>query len=190
MTWGDDASIQSSVRAVVERWGTIDVLVNNAVRWGPSGGSPLFEEEPVAQWRDMLRSSLEGIYLTIQEVLPAMRPRGWGRIVKRILQPGGRMPAQVRLHTSRPSPGSTDSRVTLPGPWGPAGILTNVVMPGLTLTERRNRPLPQEVFDDMKRRVCTGRLTESEEVAAAIVFLGSAANGHINGEMVRVDGGM
>jgi 3-oxoacyl-[acyl-carrier protein] reductase len=63
-------------------------------------------------------------------------------------------------------------------------------MPGLTLTARTNRPLLQEVFDDMKRKVCTGRITEPEEVAAAIVFLGSAANGHINGEMIRVDGGM
>ena len=186
---GDDASIQASVRAVLERWGTINVLVNNAVRWGPSGGPQLFEEEPVAQWRDMLRSSLEGIYLTIQEVLPAMRPRGWGRIVNvssNLVEdtragPSSYITAKSGLHG-----------LTCHLAWalGPAGILTNVVMPGLTLTARTNRPLLQEVFDDMKRKVCTGRITEPEEVAAAIVFLGSAANGHINGEMIRVDGGM
>ncbi len=66
----------------------------------------------------------------------------------------------------------------------PVGSLANVVMPGLTLTERAKGAIPGEVLDGEAARTPTGRLTAPKEVAALVVFLGSAANGHVNGENV------
>lgn len=63
-------------------------------------------------------------------------------------------------------------------------------MPGLTLTERAKGAIPGKVLDGEAARTPTGRLTAPEEVAALIVFLSSAANGHVNGENIRVTGGL
>ncbi len=188
----DDASIGSAIEEIVGRWGTIDVLVNNAVQWSSRGGpagNPYFEQVPPLQWRDMIRTSLEGAYLTIQAVLPSMRRGAWGRIVNvssslaedGLQGAGSYAAAKAGLHgLSR----------TLARELAPAGILTNVVMPGMTLTQRAHRTLPQNIREQVANQTPTGRLTTPEDVAAAVVFLGSAANGHVNGQIVRVTGGL
>jgi 3-oxoacyl-[acyl-carrier protein] reductase len=66
-----------------------------------------------------------------------------------------------------------------------AGILTNVVMPGFTPDDK---PIPPEVRERAARGAATGRVSTPDDVARAVVFLGSAANTRITGEAVRVDG--
>jgi NAD(P)-dependent dehydrogenase (short-subunit alcohol dehydrogenase family) len=150
---------------------------------------PHFEQVPPEQWRAMIRTSLEGAYLTIQAVVPAMRVQGWGRIVNissslaedGLPGAGAYAAAKAGLH------GLTRS---LARELGPVGILTNVVMPGMTLTEQARRELPPAILDQVARETPTGCLTTPDEMAALVVFLGSATNGHINGEIIRVTGGL
>lgn len=188
----DEQSIRKAVREIVGRWGAVHVLVNNAVRWpgrGETSEGAVFEEVPPERWREDMRTLLEGTYLAIQAVLPYMRTAGWGRIVNVSSSlaedgmPGGApyTAAKAGLH------GLTR---TLAKELAPAGILVNVVMPGLTLTERAKRVIPGEILDGEATRTPTGRLTAPEDVAALAVFLGSAANGHVNGEALRVTGGL
>lgn len=188
----DDASIGSAVEEIVDRWGTIDVLMNNAVQWSSRGapaGNPSFEQVPPGQWREMIRTSLEVAYLTIQAVLPQMRRGTWGRIVNvssslaedGLQGAGSYAAAKAGLH------GLTR---TLARELAPAGILTNVVMPGMTLTQRAHRTLPRNIREQVANQTPSGRLTTPEDVAATMVFLGSAANGHVNGEIIRVTGGL
>ena len=188
----DEGSIRGAIGEIVGRWDALHVLVNNAVRWpgrDGGGGGTLFEHVSPERWREDTRTLLEGAYLTIQAVLPCMRAAGWGRIVNVSStlaedgMPGGApyTAAKASLH------GLTR---TLAKELAPAGILANVVMPGLTLTERAKRAIPGKVLDGEAARTPTGRLTTPEEVAALIVFLGSTANGHVNGENVRVAGGL
>ncbi len=73
---------------------------------------------------------------------------------------------------------------------GPAGILVTVVMPGLVATERNLQMIPQQVREAIAGHSCTGRLTDPDEVAAAIVFLASSANGNVTGETLHIAGGM
>lgn len=189
---GEDASIRAAVEGIVEHWGVINVLVNNAVQWSSRGGpagNPSFEEVSPEQWRTMIRTSLEGAYLTIQAVLPSMRQAEWGRIANissslaedGLPGAGSYAAAKAGLHgLSR----------TLARELAPEGIFTNVVMPGMTLTERAWKHLPESIREQVASQTPTGRLTTPEDVAATIVFLASAANGHINGETVRVTGGL
>jgi 3-oxoacyl-[acyl-carrier protein] reductase len=187
----DDESIRLAMQVLLGRWGRIDVLVNNALDGGSAGsnvGAPRFEDVPAEQWRQRFRSTIEGTYLTIQLALPPMRERRWGRIVnlssslveRGLPGAGAYAAAKAGLH------GLTR---TLARELGPDGILTNVVMPGLTLTDRTLRTRPPELLEQVARQTATGRLTTPEEVAAAILFLGSGANGHVNGEILRVTGG-
>jgi 3-oxoacyl-[acyl-carrier protein] reductase len=68
---------------------------------------------------------------------------------------------------------------------GPDGILVNVVAPGLTLTERIRQTLPSGVAERFAARVPSRRLSAPEDLAGLIVFLASAANGGVSGELVR-----
>jgi len=188
----EEGSIRAAVDAVVGRWGGIDVLVANAVEWGapaPPWNPPLFEELPSEQWQRMLRTSVDGAFHTVQAVLPSMRERGWGRIVMlssgsvEYGMPGGGAygAAKAALHGLGRS---------LARELGPGGILVNVVMPGLVVTERNLKAIPEQVRDTVATESPSGRLSVPEDVAAAIVFLASKANGNTTGEILRVAGGM
>lgn len=185
-----EESIAQAVETIVQQWGGIDVLVNNAVQWGsPEDMGKRFEEVPVSSWRPTLDLSLAGVYHTLQRVVPLMRAQSWGRIVNissnvaedGIPGAGAYAAAKAGLH------GLT--RV-LARELGPVGILSNVVMPGFTLTERNRDLFPQPMQAAVAKQTPTGRLTRPEDVAALIVFLGSAANGHVNGEAIRCTGGI
>ncbi len=186
----NEETIAQAVETIVQQWGGIDVLVNNAVQWGSlEDMGKRFEEVPVSSWKPTLELSLAGVYHTLQHVVPLMRAQGWGRIVNvssnvaedGIPGAGAYAAAKAGLH------GLT--RV-LARELGPVGILSNVVMPGFTLTERNRDQFPLHMQAAVAQQTPTGRLTKPEDVAALIVFLGSAANGHVNGEAIRCTGGL
>lgn len=187
----DAATIKAAVDSVVDRWERVHVLVNNAVQWGGEGpnGRTKFEDVPPDAWQTMLRSTLEGVYQTIQATLPAMRVASWGRIINissnlaedGLPGAGAYAAAKSGLH------GLTK---VLAAELGVGNILSNVVMPGMTLTERASEVIPHVVREQVAGKTPTQRLTKPEEVAKLIVFLGSAANGHVNGEVIRVTGGL
>jgi NAD(P)-dependent dehydrogenase (short-subunit alcohol dehydrogenase family) len=187
-----EESIQTAVYWLLEQWGHIDVLVNNAVQWGNAEDlvrTPLFEEVPPSNWKHTLDLGLAGVYQTIQYVVPAMRRQQWGRIVtlsSSVVEHA--FPGAAPYATAKA--GLHGLHRVLAAELGPAGILCNIVLPGFTLTEKNQRLLPQAMRDAVARQTPTGRLTRPEDVAALIVFLGSAANGHVNGEFVRVNGGI
>lgn len=188
----DDASIQAAVTAVTERWGAIHVLVNNAVAWSAGNGpvgTPTFESVPSERWRSMIRSSLEGVYLTIQAVLPWMRAAGWGRIinVSSSLAEDGRPGSGAYSAAKAGLHGLTRS---LAWEVGQANILANVVMPGMTMTERARRIMPQPVVAQQTAQTPSGKLSTPGDVASLILYLGSAMNGNITGEAIRVTGGL
>jgi len=70
----------------------------------------------------------------------------------------------------------------------PYDILTNVVLPSWTLTDRARTHFPQAFRDVAAAAFPTGRITTPEGVASLILYLGSGANGHVNGERIRVTG--
>ena len=187
----DDASISSAVAAVVARWGTVHVLVNNAIpreAMGSTAEGTLFEDVPPEVWRAMIRPILEGTYATIQAALPSMRAQGWGRIInissnlaERGTPGGGPYSAgKAGIH------GLTK---VLAEELGPAGILTNAVLPGSVLTEHAAVMRSSQLRDMVEHGTPTGRISTPEEVASLVLYLGSAANGHVNGEIIRVTGG-
>jgi 3-oxoacyl-[acyl-carrier protein] reductase len=182
----DGTSIASVASALLKRWGAVDVLVNNAVAWpGLAGADELFENAPVERFRDSLRANLEGPYLLTRALVGSMRDAGWGRVVHistGLVEDG--MPgasayvaAKAGLHGLTRTMARELARV---------GILTNLVMPGFTLVEGRD--VPRSVIDRVTMAAATGRTTTPQDVANVVVFLGSPANTHVNGEQLRVDG--
>ncbi|MFH8571826.1 SDR family NAD(P)-dependent oxidoreductase [Streptomyces sp. NPDC017993] len=185
----DPASPARVVAAVEERWGALDVLVANAVRWGVrrKPGTP-FESVPEDEWLPVVDGNLAPVIRTVQHAVPGMRRRGWGRIalISSHNALGGNRgqefygAAKAGLHGLARS---------LMWDLGGDGLLVNVVCPGLTATERMLRGLPEPVRAREIAATPTGRLSEPEEIAQAVAFLCSGANRNITGESLTVAGG-
>lgn len=169
--------------AEAQRTGSVDVLVNNAVTW---------DDKPMEgdAWRERIRANLEGYYQCCATLLPAMAERGWGRIVSlssNLAEDG--IPGSAAYSAAKA--GIHGMMRGMMWDAGPRGVLLNVVMPGLTLTERAlsDEHTPEHVREWERKRTPTGRLSSPEDVARLVVYLGSNANQNITGEIVRVTGG-
>lgn len=184
----DPDSIRSTIEQIQKEWGTLNVLVNNAAPMdvaGPTG--QLFEDVPFENWQTMIRSTLEGITLTIQCALPLMRKSGWGRIVNISSDGTDGWPGLGPYATAKS--GLHGLTRTLAKELGPANILSNVVMPGAVMTERTAKNMPAEQKEQLRQHLPTRQLITPEDVAAVILFLGSPINKQIIGEIIRVTGG-
>ncbi|MBD0380469.1 SDR family NAD(P)-dependent oxidoreductase [Paenibacillus sedimenti] len=180
------ASIHEAIAGISEKYGSISVLVNNAVT-GERRPVRVEEGDP-EDWYRMIDHNLKATYLVTKSVLPFMKGGQWGRIVhvsSEIAEDGmagasSYMTAKAGLHGF-----SRALAVELAS----EGIFSNVVMPGLTLTERNLESFPPDMLEKFASSLPARRLGTPDDVAALIAFLGSAANSFVNGEMIRVTGG-
>jgi 3-oxoacyl-[acyl-carrier protein] reductase len=173
------------VSQVCGRWGNVDVLVNCAGgrdRSGPWGGR--FEDVAAPQWQAMIETDLAGPYALLQAVVPVMRGRSWGRIVL-VSSGAGEEGWEGAAAYATAKAGLVGLARSLAWELGREGILVNVVAAGLTLTERVRQAAPAEVVERIACRLPTRRLSEPADVAELIVFLASAANGNVSGEILR-----
>lgn len=187
----DDAgAAQALTDAALEWTGRIDVLVNNAVTWGGDPPSPdlPFEAVPDGSWLMMFRANTEGALRLSRAVTPTMRERRWGRMVhiSSSLAVDGMAGAEYYAAAKAALHGFSRSAAFGLGRDG--DILSNVVMPGLTRTET-NVAIVDVHGDHFSALAPLGRLLDAAEVARPIVYLGSAANTGITGQVIPVTGG-
>jgi NAD(P)-dependent dehydrogenase (short-subunit alcohol dehydrogenase family) len=183
----EPGTIESAVEAVLRRWAGLDVLVANAVRWPYDAGGPLSESDPLA-WEHAMRANLEGTTKTVRPAWPALAASGTGRVV--LVSTG------VSRHGMAGASAYATAKAGLEGltsalKWegGESGILVNTVAPGFTVTERNLATFGDEVRELVRSRTPSGRLSVPEDIASAIVYLGSPANGNITGAYLPVAGG-
>lgn len=189
----DPEGAKSLVDNVVEHWGGLDVLVNNAVRWADTGPGPMdttFDETD--NWEFLLNANLSGHMRVIHRAIPVLRRSSAGRIVTLSTSVIRRGVKGAAIYTAAKA-GLHGLTRSIAWEVGRDGVLVNLVLPGWTMDGAAlPDPLPQELqflLDEHCRNTPTGRLTASQHVADAIVFLCSAANGSITGEAVWVTGG-
>ena len=180
-----DDGASELISHVAARWGGIDVLVNCAggrdrnAPWGDR-----FEDTAPATWRAMLDTDLAGPYRLLQAAVPVMRGRDWGRIVF-ISSGAGEEGWQGAAAYATAKAGLVGLARSLAWELGPDGILVNVVAPGLTLTERASQTVPADIAGRFAARTPSRRLSGPDDIAGLIVFLASAANHNISGELFR-----
>jgi 3-oxoacyl-[acyl-carrier protein] reductase len=184
----DGRSIEAAVERVVSTWGRLDILVASA--WAsPDWRSPDAPPEsiPAGAWQEQLRLNVEGTATSIQAVLPQMRSQQWGRIV--LLSSGAADGAPGLEHYAAAKAALRGISRSLAVSAGPAGILTNLVMPGLIPTEKHRRTIPSQALELWAGQTPTRRLATEEDVARVVVFFASPANASTTGTEIRVDGG-
>lgn len=182
----DPSSAVAAVQAVLDRWGSVDVLVANAVDWGgtaPPDPTVRFEDVPLEHWQWMINANLLGTTAVVRAVLPSMRRSRWGRVVltsSSVAEEG--LPGPGPYGTAKSGLHGLSRGLAWDG--GRDGILVNVIAPGFTLTESRP-PIPDAIVQNLAAATPTRRLSDPDDVARLVVFLGSDANRNLTGEVIR-----
>ncbi len=183
-----DADAASAlVRAALDQWGRLDIVVNNAGMI--SAAVPVFESGAVdsmdlATWQAALARNLTSAFLVTKAALPAMIGRGWGRIVMVASVTGPVMAIRADVGYAAAKAGMVGlARATALDAAG-HGITVNAVAPGWIATGSQT---PQERIEG--RLTPIGRSGSPGEVAAAIAWLASPGASYITGQCLVIDGG-
>lgn len=189
--------IRQFVRAALDRYGPIDVLVNNAGR--PGGGVTV--EVPDDLWFDVINTNLNSVFLMTKEVLTTggMLQRGRGRIVN-IASTGGKQGVVFGAPYSASKHGVVGFTKALGLELARTGVTVNAVCPGFVETPMAERVREHyagvwnvstdEAFDRVTARVPMGRYVEPEEVAAMVDYLLSDGAAAVTAQALNVCGGL
>lgn len=180
----DAASAEAAVRAVTEELGPIDILVNNAARQTHA----LFEEMALDEWRGMLESNLNGVFIVTKIVTAQMIRRGGGAVVN-IASIEGLQPAPTHGHYAVSKAGLIMYTRAAALQFGRHNVRVNAVSPGLISRDGIETAWPEGV-KRWQEAAPLGRMGEDEDVADAVLFLASPASRWITGANLVVDGGV
>jgi len=175
----DEQGWDAAVAAAVERYGGLDVLVNNA---GIANAAPI-EHYSTAKWHAVIAVNLTGTFFGCRAVVPAMAAAGGGSIVNISSVEGLRGSPGLHGYTAAKF-GVRGLTKSLAVELGPRGIRVNSVHPGLILTDMTTRIDPERID------IPLGRAGTPDDVAGTIVFLASDASRFTTGAEFVVDGGM
>ena len=165
------------------KFGTVDVLVNNAAVREDGGFLDVTEEE----WRRVMAVNFDASYWLSRVCLPGMINKGWGRIIN-FAGMNAIHGYNGRAHVSASKHASWGLTKALAKEFGPKGITVNIVSPGPIMGEAQDAVQAAHITP-MKARVPVGRLGTPDEVAAAVALLASEGGSFINGQMIQVNGG-
>jgi 3-oxoacyl-[acyl-carrier protein] reductase len=182
------------VARTVERWGQVDVAVNNA--GGPPPGQPLAFSD--AQWSAALELSFFSVVRLCREVVPGMRARRWGRIVN-LLSLSVRQPEENLALSTTARTAVVAYAKTLADEVAAEGVTVNNVLPGSIATERLQAVAEMQAryhgrdlagaLDARRALVPAGRFGRPDEIAALVCYLASEQAAFLTGLSIPVDGG-
>jgi len=186
---GDRASLEAMVAQVLERFGRIDVLVNNAAIFSALNKMP-FDQIPLEEWNRVLHVNITGTYLSICAVLPAMRQAGWGRIIT-ISSNAVRKGVTNYLHYVASKSAIIGMTNSIAREVGVHGITVNCIRPGAVATEveRAVNTTPERRVAQMQEQ-CLPRGMVPPDLVGLALFLSAPASGFITGQTIACDGGM
>jgi acetoacetyl-CoA reductase len=174
---------EAMVSSVKERFGRIDVLINNA---GNTCDSSL-KKMTSQQWQQIIDSNLTGVFNMTRNVLPVMLEKGYGRIIN-ISSVNGRKGQFGQCNYAATKSALYGFTKSLALEVASKGITVNTISPGYTKTAMLDT-VKAEVLDAIIANIPVGRLAKPEEIAAGVAFLASSEAAFITGANLDINGG-
>ncbi len=179
-----EESIKNCAKAVVDRFGKVEILVNNAgiTRDG------LMLRMKRADWDDVMATNLTGAFLLTQTLLSAMLKNRWGRIIN-ITSVVGRTGQAGQVNYAASKAGMIGMTRSMAREVASRGITVNAVAPGYIETPM-TAVLDEKQRAAMMAAIPLGRPGTDHDIAHAVAFLASEGAGYITGHVLDVNGGM
>jgi 3-oxoacyl-[acyl-carrier protein] reductase len=190
----NEVSTQVGVKAALGRYGQIDILVNNA-GVNTQAHRVTLESFPKVEWDRIVRIDLDGTYLMSKAALEPMVARGAGGRVINIASVIGLAAMRLQSPFAAAKAGIVHLTRAMAIELGHHGILSNAVAPGSIISEGTRSlfygkdGLFGSRTDEFMAHIPMGRPGNPNEIAQAVLFLGSPAASYVNGQCLTVDGG-
>jgi 3-oxoacyl-[acyl-carrier protein] reductase len=181
---GDEDSIKSGVKAALEKFGKIEILVNNA---GVTRDTLVLRMKR-ADWDSVITTNLTGAHLCIQAVLGSMLKQRWGRIIN-ISSVFGQMGQAGQANYAASKAGLIGLTMAVAREVASRGVTANAIAPGFIETAM-TEALSPEMKQEALKLIPLGRTGTDADIANAVVFLASEDAGYITGNVLKVNGGM
>jgi 3-oxoacyl-[acyl-carrier protein] reductase len=183
----EPAAVDTFARATLDRFGTVDVLVNNASLMSALARRSWLEI-PVDEWDRVMAVNLRGMFLTCRAFVPAMRTKGRGKIVN-ISSSRVWEGTPNRLHYTTSKAGVIGFTRALAREVGEWGITVNALTPGNTLSETQVGSSSPDYLKARTEGRAIARAQVPEDLVGAVMFLASQASDFMTGQTINVDGG-
>ncbi|WP_329136791.1 SDR family NAD(P)-dependent oxidoreductase [Streptomyces sp. NBC_01476] len=190
-------SVRAFVQAGVDRFGRVDVLVNNAGRSGGGVTADIADE----LWEDVIETNLNSVFRMTREVLNTggLRNRSWGRIIN-IASTAGKQGVVLGAPYSASKHGVVGFTKALGNELAPTGITVNAVCPGYVETPMAQRVRQgyaaaydtdeDAILQKFQAKIPLGRYSTPEEVAGMVGYLATDAAGSVTSQAINVCGGL
>jgi NAD(P)-dependent dehydrogenase (short-subunit alcohol dehydrogenase family) len=187
----DEASVRLAVAAVVERYGPIHILDNNATVAAHHHVVPdrMVTDMAVETWDRTMAVNLRGTMLMCKHTIPVIVESGGGSVIN--ISSGAAIVGDVRPTAYGVSKAGINALTRyIAASYGKLGVRCNTIMPGSTATETFLELSPPERIDMHIRHSLLSRLSRPEDIANAVLFLASEESAMVTGQEFGVDGGM
>ncbi|GEK89380.1 3-oxoacyl-[acyl-carrier protein] reductase [Alkalibacterium putridalgicola] len=182
----DSDACQSVYEAIIEKYGKIDVLVNNAGITKDALTRKMTED----QWQAVIDVNLNGVFNLTRHIGPHMAEQGSGSIINisSVVGTYGNI-GQANYAATK------GAVVSLGKTWAKefamkgADVRVNTIAPGYTMTDIL-KTVPEDLLDKFAKMTMLNRLGQPEEIASVALFLASDMSSYVTGQLISVDGGM
>ncbi len=181
---GNEIETREALRAAYNKFGAVDVLINNAA----ISSFSLFQDISLDAWHDIMRVNVDGAFLWTQAVLPAMIEKKAGRIIN-ISSIWGITGSSCEVHYSASKAALIGLTHALAKEVGPSGITVNCIAPGVIDTDM-NRMLSKDAIEALCDETPLGRLGTTDEVAELAFFLAGEGGAFLTGQVISPNGGI
>ncbi|MGE0758285.1 MAG: 3-oxoacyl-[acyl-carrier-protein] reductase [Pirellulaceae bacterium] len=180
----DKASVEQAVDGIAEKWGRLDILINNA---GVTRDT-LLPRMTDDEWDDVIDTNLRGAFLFARAASRYMMRARYGRIVN-VSSVSGLIGNHGQTNYSASKAGLIGMSRSLSRELAGRKVTVNAICPGFIESEM-TRTLGDAILEEAKKRIPAKRLGTAQEIATAVLFLASPAAAYITGAVLTVDGGM
>ena len=182
----DETATLPMAAQAVERWGRIDILVNNAAIYAGLERKP-FDAISIEEWDQVMAVNLKGPWLCTRAVFPLMKIQGKGKIIN-IASAVFYSGSPLWSHYVSSKGGLIGLTRSLAKELGNEKITVNAVAPGFTMTEASEQLIPDAVNYGVQRGSIK-RSEQPEDLVGAVLFLASDSSDFITGQTIIIDGG-